>query len=74
MLVSQYATHRDERWLPDATAFLHERWALEFRASLPRHSDFPFGVGSRRCVGESFAWMEGVLVRRPSPNAGTRNC
>ena len=22
---------------------------------------FPFGAGRRQCIGESFAWMEGLL-------------
>ena len=29
---------------------------------LPRFSYFPFGGGIRGCVGESFAWMEGILL------------
>ena len=62
ILLSQYATHRDERWFPDPDAFLPDRWTPEFRASLPRYAYFPFGAGPRQCVGEPFAWMEGVLV------------
>ena len=62
VLVSQYATHRDGRWFSDPDAFIPDRWTPEFKASLPRYAYFPFGAGPRQCVGEPFAWMEGVLV------------
>ena len=62
VIVSQYVTQRDHRWFPDPLSFVPERWTSEFRASIPRYAYFPFGAGPRRCVGESFAWMEGTLV------------
>jgi cytochrome P450 len=30
--------------------------------SIPRFAFFPFGGGSRVCIGESFAWTEAILV------------
>jgi len=34
----------------------------EQRAARPRWSYFPFGGGSRGCIGESFAWMEATVA------------
>ena len=62
VLVSQYAMHRDPRWFPDPFSFKPERWSSEFKVSIPRYAYFPFGGGPRQCIGEPFAWMEGVLV------------
>jgi len=54
--------HRDERYHSDPQQFEPERWAPEAKAARPRFSYFPFGGGSRQCIGESFAWMEGILL------------
>ncbi|HYZ50627.1 MAG TPA: cytochrome P450, partial [Nitrososphaeraceae archaeon] len=34
----------------------------EERAKRPRFSYFPFGGGVRSCIGETFAWTEGIVV------------
>jgi cytochrome P450 len=60
--MSQYLTHRDPRWWPTPTRFDPERWAPELAEGRPKFSYFPFGGGTRICVGEHFAWLEGMLV------------
>lgn len=62
VLLSQFVMHRDERYFPDPTRFDPERWTPEAKAARPKFSYFPFGGGSRQCIGEAFAWMEGVLL------------
>ena len=62
VVVSQYLMHRDARYYPDPEAFDPERWTPEARRERPAYSYFPFGGGPRRCIGEGFAYMEGVLV------------
>lgn len=62
LLMSQYVTHHDARYFPEPFRFDPERWTPEARESRPKFSYFPFGGGPRLCIGEHFAWMEGVLV------------
>jgi cytochrome P450 len=62
LLMSQWVTHHDERFFPDPFKFEPDRWTPEARASRPRFSYYPFGGGPRVCIGEPFAWMEGVLL------------
>ena len=62
VLISQFITHRDPRNFADPLAFIPERFAPAGRATFPKFSYFPFGAGFRQCIGESFAWMEGVLA------------
>jgi cytochrome P450 len=60
ILMNQYVTHRDPRWYPDPEKFDPRRWAGE--NDRPKFAYFPFGGGPRQCIGENFAWMEGVLL------------
>jgi cytochrome P450 len=62
VLMSQYVTHHDARYFAEPTRFDPERWTQESRDSRPAFSYFPFGGGPRRCIGEGFAWMEGILL------------
>lgn len=59
---SQYIIQRSARFFPDPLRFDPDRFLPEQKANRPRFSYFPFGAGSRQCIGEAFAWMEGVLL------------
>ena len=68
VLASQYALHRDPRFWDQPGEFLPERWITsegafdEDAPGQPRGAWFPFGAGTRQCIGESFAWTEAALV------------
>lgn len=59
--LSPYTMGRDGRFFDDPTGFRPERWTADFEARLPRGAFFPFGLGNRRCLGETFAWNEAIL-------------
>ncbi len=62
LVASQYAVQRDPQWWRDPDAFRPERWSNGETATLPKFAYFPFGGGTRVCIGEAFAWTELVLV------------
>jgi cytochrome P450 len=62
VIVSPLVTHRDARWFPDPERFDPERWTPEAVAKRPKFSYFPFGGGTRLCIGDQFAWTEAILV------------
>ncbi len=61
IMAPQYAVHRDPRWWANPDVFDPERFTEAAKAARPRNSYFPFGGGSRQCIAEGLAWMEGTL-------------
>jgi cytochrome P450 len=61
-ILSPYVMHRTPAYYPDPERFDPERWTPEARQARPKFSYFPFGGGARVCIGERFAWLEGVLI------------
>jgi cytochrome P450 len=62
VITCQYISHRDPRFFPDPERFDPERFTPEAIAARPRYAYYPFGGGSRVCIGEGFAMMEGTLL------------
>ena len=83
LLAPQFVVHRDARFWPDPLTFNPDRFspeAKEASRSRPRFAFYPFAAGSRQCIGEGLAWMEGALTLatiardwqlKPLPNAPT---
>ena len=62
VFLSPWSIQRDPRWFPDPNRFDPERFSPDAQKIRPPFSYFPFGGGGRRCLGESFAELEGILV------------
>jgi cytochrome P450 len=81
LIASQLVVHHDPRWWPDPLRFDPDRFLDAAKAARPKFAYFPFGGGARYCIGEGFAWMEGVLMlaavlqhcelRLPDPTVST---
>jgi cytochrome P450 len=56
VLVSQLVMHRSPQYFSEPERFLPERWLTP--QNLPQFAYFPFGGGSRKCIGDQFAWTE----------------
>lgn len=63
VLASTYVTHRDGRFWENPNEFEPERWEkTSIKEAGNRFVYFPFSKGVRSCIGEGFAWTEGVLL------------
>jgi cytochrome P450 len=62
ILMSQYVMHHNPKYYEEPEQFNPDRWTEQFKTHLPRFSYFPFGGGIRGCIGEPFAWIEGVII------------
>jgi cytochrome P450 len=62
VIAAEIVTHRNPAYWREPEAFRPERWSNGETANLPRGTYFPFGGGTRICIGEGFAWTEAVLI------------
>ncbi len=63
VLASQFVMHHDPRFWENPESFKPERWKNQStKEAGNKFIYFPFSKGVRSCIGESFAWMEGVLL------------
>jgi cytochrome P450 len=60
--ISPWSLHRDARWFPDPNRFDPDRFSEGAKRTHVPFSYIPFGAGGRRCLGESFAELEGLLI------------
>ena len=60
--LSQWVMHRHPRWFPEPDRFDPQRFSADAVAARPRFTYLPFGAGRRLCIGEEFAWMQGVSI------------
>lgn len=58
----QWVAHRDPRYFDHPDDFVPARWTEEFSKGLPKCAYFPFGVGPRACIGNTFALAELPLL------------
>ena len=62
LVILPWTLHRHPEHFPDPASFRPARWENDARARLPRGAFLPFAAGSRSCMGERFAMLEGVLL------------
>lgn len=63
VLCSPFILHHDARFWDKPNDFMPERWESQsVKEAGQKNIYFPFGGGVRRCIGESFAWTEGILL------------
>ena len=62
IVLSSYPIHNNPKIYKNPEKFIPERWTKDFESNLPRGSYFPFGMGSRKCIGDMFAMLEMKII------------
>ena len=62
ILFAPYFLHRDPRFWARPRLFDPDRFSAAGKADRHKFAYVPFSAGRRGCIGEQFAWTEGVLV------------
>jgi cytochrome P450 len=52
VLLTEWVTHRDERWWADPSRFDPDRFTPEIESKRPRYAYFPQGGGPKMCMGK----------------------
>lgn len=60
--ISPYLLHRDSRFWANPDEFNPERFSSTNKKEIGKFTYLPFSVGIRGCIGEQFAWMEGIVL------------
>lgn len=61
IFISQYVCHRNEQYFSDPDKWNPDRWSNTLEKQLPKGVYFPFGIGSKKCVGEHFAKLMATM-------------
>lgn len=62
ILMSPYLIHRDSRFHQNPEQFNPHSWAERLGGQPTKYEYFPFSEGPRSCIGQNYAWLEGVIV------------
>lgn len=62
VLMSPYLIHHDSRFRAEPERFDPRAWGAHEQKQDSKYEFFPFGGGPRACIGQHYAWMEGVLL------------
>jgi cytochrome P450 len=62
VVVNTFGMHRDPKLFPNPDRFEPDRFEPGLEKQLPRNAYLPFGGGTRVCIGNHFALMEGQLI------------
>jgi len=62
IVMSPYLIHHDSRFHTNPEKFDPRAWDKHSRSANSKYEFFPFSRGPRACIGEPFAWMQGILV------------
>ena len=62
ILMSPYLIHHDSRFYPEPEKFNPHAWDKHSHGQNSKYEYFPFSRGSRSCIGEPFALLQGIIV------------